>query len=155
MLSQQDFNMIESMVVRVVGAALSANNEEMKAYIDERFKQNNKEMKAYIDERFEQNNEEMKAYMDERFEQNNEEMRAFVKECVKDAIKESESFLLDEIDRYYNFSKRDIQKLSAKVDSIANYYRIRKNEDRQFEYVMRLYYKQQREIDEIKQVLAM
>jgi len=155
MLSQQDFNVLESMVVRVVGEALRANNEEMKVYIDERFRQNNKEMKSYIDERFDQNNKEMKSYIDERFDQNNKEMRSFVKEYVKETVKESESFLLDEIDRYYNFSKRDIQKLSEKVDSIAEYYRIRKNEDRQFEYVMRLYYKQQREIDEIKQVLAM
>ena len=129
MLSQQDFNMLESMVVRVVGAALDANNIEIKSYIDERFEQNNAEMKTYIDERFEQNNADMKTY---------------VKEYVKEAIKESESFLLDEIDRYYNFTKRDIQKLAAKVDDIAEYYRIRKSEDRQYEYVIRLYHKQQK-----------
>lgn len=101
------------------------------------------------------NNEEMKEYIDERFEQNNVEMKSFVKDYVKEAINDSEKFLLDEIDRYYNFSKRDIQKLSTKVDDIAGYYRIRKSEDRQYEYLFRLYFKQQKEIDEIKQVLAM
>ena len=109
MLTQQDLGMIESMMVRVVGTALTANNEEMKAYIDERFEKNNAEMKAYIEERFAQNNEEMKV---------------FVKEHVKEAVHESESFLLDEIDRFYNFAKRDIQKLTAKVEEIAEYYRI-------------------------------
>ena len=125
MLSQQDFSMLESMIERVVGTVLTTNNEEMKEYIDKRFMQNNTEMKS------------------------------FVKEYVKEATNESEKFLLDEIDRYYNFSKRDIQKLSAKVDDIAGYYRIRKSEDRQYEYLFRLYLKQQKEIDEIKQVLAM
>ena len=125
MLSQQDFSMLESMMERVVGTVLTTNNEEMKEYIDKRFMQNNTEMKS------------------------------FVKEYVKEATNESEKFLLDEIDRYYNFSKRDIQKLSAKVDDIAGYYRIRKSEDRQYEYLFRLYLKQQKEIDEIKQVLAM
>lgn len=132
--------MIESLMVRVVGTALSANNAEMKAYIDERFEQNNAEMKAYIDERFEQNNAEMKD---------------FVKEHVREEIKESESFLLDEIERFYNFAKRDIQKLTAKVEEIAEYYRIRKNEESRYDYVIRLYHKQQQEINEIKQVLAM
>ena len=124
MLTQQDLSMIESMMVRVVGTALTANNEEMKAYIDERFEQNNAEMKNYIDDRFEQNNAEMKAYIEERFAQNNAEMKVFVKEHVKEAVHESESFLLDEIDRFYNFAKRDIQKLTAKVEEIAEYYRI-------------------------------
>ena len=125
MLNQQDLNMIESMMIRVVGTALSANSAEMKAYIDERFEQNNAEMKAYI------------------------------KEYVKEAVKESESFLLDEIDRYYNFAKRDIQNLADKLQEIAEYYRIRKIEDNRYDYVIRLYHKQQREINEIKQVLAM
>ena len=136
MLSQQDLNTLESMMERVV-------------------KINNEEMKEYIDERFEQNNAEMKEYIGEQFEQNNAEMKSFVREYVKEAINDSEKILLDEIDRYYNFSKRDIQKLSAKVDDIAGYYRIRKSEDRQYEYLFRLYFKQQKEIDEIKQVLAM
>ena len=125
MLSQQDINLIESMMVRVVGTALCENNAEMKAYIDE------------------------------RFEQNNAEMKNFVREHVKEEIKESESFLLDEIERFYNFTKRDIQKLTAKVEEIAEYYRISRNEQNQYNYVISLYHKQQQEINEIKQVLAM
>ena len=125
MLSQQDFSMLESMMERVVGTALTTNNAEMKEYIDE------------------------------RFEQNNAEMRRFVRTHVKEATNESEKILLDEINRYYNFSKREMQKLSAKIDDIAGYYRIRKSEDRQYEYLFRLYLKQQKEIDEIKQVLVM
>ena len=136
MLSQQDFSMIESMMERVV----STNNEKMKDYIDERFEQNNADMKEYIDERFEQNNAEMKEYVDN---------------SIRSEIHRSESFLLDEIDRYYNFSKRDFQKLSSRVDDIARYYKIQKSEDRQYEYLFRMYFKQQKEIDEIKQVLAM
>ena len=125
MLSQQDFSMLESMMERVVGTALTTNNAEMKEYIDE------------------------------RLEQNNAEMRRFVRTHVKEATNESEKILLDEINRYYNFSKREMQKLSAKIDDIAGYYRIRKSEDRQYEYLFRLYLKQQKEIDEIKQVLVM
>ena len=97
----------------------------------------------------------MKTYIAEQFEQNNEEMKSFVREHTKEAIEKSESFLLDEIDRYYNFSKRDIQKLSDKIDEIAEYYQIRKSDDTMYNYVIRLYNKQQKEIDEIKQVLAM
>jgi len=125
LLSQQDFHLLESMVTRVVTNAMAENNKEMKAYIDERFEQNNKEMKE------------------------------FVVEHVKEAITKSESFLLDEIDRFYSYTKAEIQKLHKKMDEIAEYYKIRKMEDHMYGYVIQLYHKQQKEIDEIKQVLAM
>ena len=185
MLSQQDLNMMESMMVRVVGAAVAANNAELKAYIDERIEQVKTELKEYIDERIEQAKVELKKYIDERIEQvktelkeymderieqakvelkeymderigqAKAELKEFAREHVKEVVHESESFLLDEIDRFYNFGKRDIQKLTARVEEIVEYYRIRKSEESRFDYVIHLYHKQQQEINEIRQVLAM
>ena len=92
--------------------------------------------------------------MKESIEEAKAELKEYTVEHVKEVAHDSESFLLDEIDRFYNFAKRDIQKLSSKVEEIAEYYKIRKMEESKYDYVIRLYHKQQQEINEIRRVLA-
>lgn len=45
-------------------------------------------------------------------------MNQNIKEQIETAIIRSESFILDEIERFYTFAKNDIQKLNKKIDEI-------------------------------------
>ena len=106
MLEQQDLMAIESMMRRVVGE----NNEDLKA-----------EMKEYIAGEFDRNNAEMKKYIAGEFDRNNAELKADLrsewKEDIRECIHESESFLLDEMERFYKLTQKDIKRLSNKVDT--------------------------------------
>ena len=158
MLEQQDLKMLEQVMQGVV----EKNNGVIKQYVDESIEgsieKNNEVIKQYVDESversIEKNNEVIKQYVDESVERSIKKNNRVIKEYIKEEITHSEKFLLDEIDRFHRFTKRDIEKLNDKVCEIAEYYRIKKSEEDRVNTLFYLYQKQQQEIDGIKSVIA-
>lgn len=57
------------------------------------------------------------------------ELKKDIEYIIKEQIENSESFLLDEMERYYLMANKDIQELKIKVDRIDRYYSSRRVED--------------------------
>lgn len=126
MLEQQDLDILEQMMRRVV----SENNDILRKEMLENIETLRSEMTVNL-----------------------KVMRKDIDESVQREISRSESFLLDEIDRFYQLTKAEIRKLSAKVDELSAYYTNRKQDEDMCKKCFLLYQKQQREIDQIKKVV--
>lgn len=136
MLQQQDYDMLETMITRVVTTAIKENNEELKTEL-------RSDMKA-MEEGIRSDMKDM-----------DKSIRSDLRKEIREAISESESFLLDEMERYYQLTRKDICRIDKKVDEIAEYYRIRRSEDNMCSVLFTLYHQQQSEIDAIKEKIAM
>ena len=110
-----------------------------------------KMIKGIVDESISKNNEVLEKQLDERFAKNNE----ILENRINETVTKSESFLLDEMERYYKMTQNDIERLEKKVDDIADYYRIKKSNDDACNQLFQLYHKQQAEIDEIREAIAL
>ncbi len=80
------------------------------------------------------------------------ELKKDIVNIIDEKIDKSETFLLDEMDRYYQMTKKDILRLESKVNRIDQYYSVRKLEDETRDLRLQLHDK---EIEDIKERLAM
>ncbi len=80
------------------------------------------------------------------------ELKKDIVNIIDEKIDKSETFLLDEMDRYYQMTKKDILRLESKVNRIDQYYSVRKLEDETRDLRLQLHDK---EIEDIKEKLAM
>lgn len=117
MLSREDFCALEQMMRTVV----SDNNEVLRAEMSgmkEELRTEMSDMKKELREEFKKDMSEMK-----------EELKKDIEYTIKERIDNSESFLLDEMERYYLLANKDIQELKVKVSRIDQYYSGRRLED--------------------------
>ena len=80
------------------------------------------------------------------------ELKKDIVNIIDEKIDKSETFLLDEMDRYYQMTKKDILRLESNVNRIDQYYSVRKLEDETRDLRLQLHDK---EIEDIKERLAM
>ena len=153
MLEQRDLEAI----ALLLDNKLEKNNEQMKAYIDERFEKTY----GYIDERFEKTYgyiderfEKTYGYIDERFEKNNVSMKEFVREEITTQITRSESFLLEEMERMNKSTNSKIEFLQKKIDDLTQYYRITKLENDNTTLLLQLVSRLQKDVEELKKKIA-
>ena len=132
MLSREDFCALEQMMRTVV----SDNNEVLRAEMSgmkEELRTEMSDMKKELREKFKKDMSEMKGGLREEFKKDMSEMKEELKKDIEYTIKEridnSESFLLDEMERYYLLANKDIQELKVKVSRIDQYYSGRRLED--------------------------
>ena len=122
MLSKEDLKLLENMMRTVT----ADNNKVLRAEMSE--------MKRDLERTIEEKLEEK---LDKKLEEK---------------LEKSEGFLLDEMERYYKLTKKDIQILSEKVGRIERYYYVKRAEDSERDLMLQLH---QKEIDSIKERLAM
>lgn len=130
MLSKEDLKLLENMMRTVT----ADNNKVLRAEMSEM----KRDLERTIEEKLEKKLEEK---LEEKLEKKLEEK-----------LEESEGFLLDEMERYYKLTKKDIQILSEKVGRIERYYYVKRAEDSERDLTLLLH---QKEIDSIKERLAM
>ena len=159
MLEHQDIKMIEN-VMRTV---IKENNQELEKHLDEKMTKNNQELEKRLDEKMTKNNQELEKRLEkrldkkleERLTKNNQELMEQFDKKLEEKITNSETFLLEEMERYHKASMKEIKKLDDKLDEVTQFYRIKKLEDDTSGYLLQLYHKQQHEIDEIKMVIGL
>ena len=95
---------------------------------------------------------EMKTELRSEFRYEMSELKRDIEKTIEVKLEESEEFLLDEMERYYNMTKKDLLNLEEKVDRIDRYYSIRRLEDEERDLKLQLH---QEAIDDIKERLAM
>ena len=147
MLSREDFCALEKMMRTVVSdnnevlrAEMSGMKEEirtemsdMKKELREEFKKDMSNMKEDLRAEFKKDMSDMKGELREEFKKDMSDMKEELKKdigyTIKERIGNSESFLLDEMERYYLLANKDIQELKVKVNRIDQYYSGRRLED--------------------------
>lgn len=150
MLEKKDFEVLERMMKGIVKESQNVLEKKIDTAIEENNHKQNEKLKAI----FEKNNREHDEKLRETLEKNNREQDERLGARIDAAVEKSENLLLEEMERYYKLAKEDIDRVSDKVDEIAEYYRIRKTEDNVSDSLMKLYHRQQEEIDEIKKVIV-
>ena len=95
---------------------------------------------------------DMKTELRSEFRYEMSELKRDIEKTIEVKLEESEEFLLDEMERYYNMAKKDHLNLEEKVDRIDRYYSIRRLEDEERDLKLQLH---QEAIDDIKERLAM
>lgn len=98
------------------------------------------------------NNKVLRAEMSEMKRDLERTIEEKLEKKLEEKLEESEGFLLDEMERYYKLTKKDIQILSEKVGRIERYYYVKRAEDSERDLTLLLH---QKEIDSIKERLAM
>ncbi len=134
MLSKEDLKLLENMMRTVT----ADNNKVLRAEMSE--------MKRDLERTIEEKLEEK---LDKKLEEKLEEK---LDKKLEEKLEKSEGFLLDEMERYYKLTKKDIQILSEKVGRIERYYYVKRAEDSERDLMLQLH---QKEIDSIKERLAM
>lgn len=160
MLEQKDLEAI----ALLLDSKLEKSNQQMIGYIDKRFVEQDKRIEERFaeqdkrmeerfteqDKRIEQNNQQMKCYIDERFEKNNQSMKEFIREQITN----SESFLLEELERMSNSTNTQIEQLQKNVDELTQYYRITKLENDNTALLLRMVTRLQEDVEELKKKTA-
>ncbi len=147
MLSKEDLKAIEQLMRNVV----EENNEVLRSEMSD--------MKAELRSEMSDMKTELRSEMTdvqtglrEEFRREMSELKRDIEKTIEVKIEESEGFLLDEMERYYNMTKKDLLNLEEKVDRIDRYYSIRRLEDEERDLKLQLH---QEAIDDIKERLAM
>lgn len=110
------------------------------------------DMKTELRSEFRCEMSEMKTELRSEFRYEMSELKRDIEKTIEVKLEESEEFLLDEMERYYNMTKKDLLNLEEKVDRIDRYYSIRRLEDEERDLKLQLH---QEAIDDIKERLAM
>ena len=136
MLSKEDLKAIEQLMRNVV----EENNEVLRSEMSDMKTELRSEMT------------DVQTGLREEFRREMSELKRDIEKTIEVKIEESEGFLLDEMERYYNMTKKDLLNLEEKVDRIDRYYSIRRLEDEERDLKLQLH---QEAIDDIKERLAM
>ncbi len=80
------------------------------------------------------------------------ELKKDIENIIDERIEKSETFLLDEMDRYYQMTQKDILRLEDKVDRIDQYYSVRRLEDENRDLKLQIH---DEAIEDIRERLAM
>ncbi|MCI8581990.1 MAG: hypothetical protein HFH13_02450 [Dorea sp.] len=80
------------------------------------------------------------------------ELKKDIENIIDERIEKSETFLLDEMDRYYQMTQKDILRLEGKVDRIDQYYSVRRLEDENRDLKLQIH---DEAIEDIRERLAM
>ena len=140
MLNKEDLKAIEQLMRKVV----EENNEVLRSEMSD--------MKTELRSEFRCEMSEMKTELRSEFRYEMSELKRDIEKTIEVKLEESEEFLLDEMERYYNMTKKDLLNLEEKVDRIDRYYSIRRLEDEERDLKLQLH---QEAIDDIKERLAM
>ena len=116
MLSKEDLKAIEQLMRNVV----EENNEVLRSEMSD--------MKAELRSEMSDMKTELRSEMTdvqtglrEEFRREMSELKRDIEKTIEVKIEESEGFLLDEMERYYNMTKKDLLNLEEKVDRIDRY----------------------------------
>ena len=160
MLEQRDLEAI----ALLLDSKLEKSNEQMKGYIDERFSEYNKK----VDERFSEYDKKLDGRfseydkkldgrfseydkkLDQRFEKSEQSMKEF----IRDQITNSESFLLEEMERMNNATNARIDLMQKNIDELTQYYRITKLENDNTTLLLRMVTRLQEDVEELKKKTA-
>lgn len=136
MLDKKDLKAIEQLMRNVV----EENNEVLRSEMVDMKTELRSEMAG------------MKTELRDEFRREMSEMKKDIEHTVEVKIEASEGFLLDEMERYYELTRKDILRLEEKVDRIDRYYSVRRLEDEERDLKLQLH---QEAIDDIRERLAM
>lgn len=120
--------------------------EAIALLLDKKLEKNNEQMKSYIEERFAENDKRL----EERFKANNQSMKEFVREQITN----SESFLLEEMERMYNSTNTKIEFLQKNISELTQYYKITKLENDNTALLLQMITRLQEDVEELKKKTA-
>ncbi len=169
MLSKEDLKAIEQLMRNVVeenNEVLRSEMSDMKAELRSEMSDMKAELRSEMSDMKTELRSEMSGMktelrsemtdvqtgLREEFRREMSELKRDIEKTIEVKIEESEGFLLDEMERYYNMTKKDLLNLEEKVDRIDRYYSIRRLEDEERDLKLQLH---QEAIDDIKERLAM
>ena len=151
MLGKEDLQAIEQLMRTVV----EENNKVLREEVKEDITGLRTELKGDITGLRTELKEDIADAKTELRDEFRTEMAELKKDIVNisvEKIDKCETFLLDEVERYYQMTKKDILRLESKVNRIDQYYSVRKLEDETRDLRLQLHDK---EIEDIKERLAM
>lgn len=151
MLGKEDLQAIEQLMRTVV----EENNKVLREEVKEDITGLRTELKGDITglrTELKEDIADAKTELRDEFRTEMAELKKDIVNIIDEKIDKSETFLLDEMDRYYQMTKKDILRLESKVNRIDQYYSVRKLEDETRDLRLQLHDK---EIEDIKEKLAM
>lgn len=121
--------------------SLEARFNEKLNSLDARFDEKLGSLDARFNEKFNsletQFNEKLGS-LETRFDQKLADMQVSLKQCIEDRASQTENTLLDEMDRYDRKYEQRFHKLENDVEILNSFYRISRNENQNFQILLKI-----------------
>ena len=148
-----------------VGEKIAESEERMKSYVGEKITESEERMKSYVGEKITESEERMKSYVGEKITESEERMKSYVgekiteseermKNYIHEEIGHSENRVLGELDRVDMKLSLQMELVKTRMTDISEYYRIRRLDDTNASYLLRLIDGLTRRVDALETIVA-
>lgn len=115
--------------------------EESEERLEKRFDEKLGSLEARFDEKLNSLDarfDEKLNSLEARFDQKLADMQVSLKQCIEDRASQTENTLLDEMDRYDRKYEQRFHKLENDVEILNSFYRISRNENQNFQILLKI-----------------